>query len=83
MKCEITNTILTFVLGVLLVLGVIFALQAVNYTRDLRALNMQLENAQRNFNSLNLLLNDAIQYGKTHPDINPVLQPFEAKPAVH
>ena len=34
-------------------------------------------------NRLNLLLNEAVIYGKTHPDINRVLQPFEAKPATH
>jgi len=83
MKCEITNTILTFVLGLLLVLGVVFALQAVNYTREIRSLQTQLANSQRSLNILNLLLNDAVQYGKTHPDINPVIQPFEAKSAAH
>ena len=83
MKCEITNTILTFVLGVLLVFGVIVALQAVNRTIETRSLQMQLVGSQRSINALNLLLNDAAQYGKTHPDINPVLQPFETKPVTH
>lgn len=81
MKCETTNAILTFVLGVLVMLGVVFALQTINHTRELRSLQMRLVATQRNINVLNLLLNESVQYGKTHPDINPVIQPFETKPA--
>ena len=83
MKYETTNAILTFVLGVLVVLGVVFALKTINQTREVRLLQQQVVNAQRSVNLLNLLLNDAAQYGKTHPDINPILQPFETKPAAH
>jgi hypothetical protein len=83
MKCEMTNVILTFVLGVLVVLGVVFALKTVNRTREVRQLQVQMVNVQRSVNILNLLLNDAVQYGKTHPDINPIIQPFETKPAAH
>jgi ABC-type transporter Mla subunit MlaD len=81
MKCETTNAVLTFVLGVLVMLGVVFALQTVNHTRELRSLQMRLVGTQRSVNLLNLLLNDSVQYGKTHPDINPIIQPFETKPA--
>ncbi len=83
MKCETMNSILTFVLGVLLVLGVVFALKTINHTREVRLLQSQVVNAQRGVNILNMLLNDAAQYGKTHPDINPIIQPFETKPAAH
>ena len=34
MKCETTNTVLTFVLGALALLGVIFALQTIFRTRE-------------------------------------------------
>lgn len=83
MKCDTTNCILTFVLGVLVVLGVVFALKTINHTREVRLLQAQVANAQRSVNILNLLLNDAALYGKTHPDINPIIQPFETKPAAH
>jgi hypothetical protein len=79
MKCEVTNMILTFVLGVLIVLGVIFALRAVIHTREFRALQTQMIVSQGNLNRLNLLFNDAVQYGKTHPDINRILAPYETK----
>ncbi|MDE3066666.1 MAG: hypothetical protein KGJ60_03855 [Verrucomicrobiota bacterium] len=82
MKCETTNMVLTFVLGALVVLGVVFALQTVFRSRELRTLQTQTLVCQGNLNRLNLLLNEALQYGKTHPDINPVLQPFESKPRV-
>ena len=81
MKCKILNTILTFLLGVSVLLGVIFALRTVVHTRELRILQSQMLTCQVNINRLNLTLNAAAQYGKTHPDIEHILQPFEPKPA--
>ena len=81
MKCETFNTVLTFMLGVLALLGVFFALRTVFHTHDLRALQTQMLNCQVSVNRLNLTLNAASQYGKTHPDIEHILQPFETKPA--
>jgi hypothetical protein len=83
MKCETTNTILTWVLGALVLLGALFALQAIFRARELRTLQTQVIACQSNMNRLNLLLTEGLQYGKTHPDINRVLQPFEAKSAAH
>jgi ABC-type transporter Mla subunit MlaD len=80
MKCETTNTVLTLVLALLVVAGVIFALQSIFRTREFRTLQSQIIARQTNLNRLNLLLNEAIFYGKTHPDINRIVQPFEAKP---
>lgn len=81
MKCETFNTILTYVLGAVVVLGVIFALRTIFHTRELRSLQAQTLNCQVNLNRVNLTLNAASQYGKTHPDIERILQPFEPKPA--
>jgi len=81
MKCEILNTILTFLLGVSVLLGVIFALRTVFHTRELRTLQAQMLSCQVNVNRLNLTLNAAAQYAKTHPDIEHIIQPFEPKPA--
>jgi hypothetical protein len=83
MKSETFNSILTYVLGALVVLGVVFALRTIFHTRELRALQAQMLNCQVNINRLNLTLNEAVQYGKTHPDIEHILQPFEPKPAAH
>jgi len=82
MKCEVLNTVLTFLLGVSVVFGVLFALRTVFHTRELRTLQAQMLSCQVNVNRLNLTLNAAAQYGKTHPDIEHIIQPFEPpKPA--
>lgn len=81
MKCETTNTVLTCVLAVLVLAGVLFAMKTIIRTRELRTMQAQAMACQSNMNHLTLLLNEAVQYGKTHPDINHILQPFEAKPA--
>jgi hypothetical protein len=82
MKCEMTNLFLTFVLGALVLLGVVFALQVIFHTREFRSLQVNAIMDQGNINRMNLLLNDAAEYSKTHPDIKPILQPFE-KPVAH
>ena len=82
MKFETTNTVLTLVLALLVLAGVLFALQSIFRTREFRTLQTQIIARQTNLNRLNLLLNEAIVYGKTHPDINRIIQPFEAKPVV-
>jgi hypothetical protein len=76
-----TNAVLTVVLAVLVLAGVYFDLRAVFSQRQLRTMQAQTIACQSNMNRVGLLLNEAVQYGKTHPDINPVLQPFEGKPA--
>jgi len=80
MKSGITNTVLTLILAVLLLCDVWFALRTIIVTRELRTLQAQVIARQTNMNRLNLLLNEAVIYGKTHPDINRVIQPFETKP---
>jgi hypothetical protein len=83
MKCETTNTVLTLVLAVLVLAGVLFALRTIILTRESRSLQTEVVGRQNNLNRLNLLLNESVQYGKTHPDINRILQPFEVRPAAH
>lgn len=81
MKCETTNTVLTLLLALLVLAGVVFALQSILRQREFRNLQAQVVLRQTNMNRLNMLLNEASLYGKTHPDINRLLQPFVAKPA--
>lgn len=82
MKCEVFNTVLTFLLGVTALFGVIFALQTIFHTRELRSLNSQVVTCQFNVNRLNLTLAAADQYGKTHPDLQRIIQPYlQPKPA--
>src|SRR5208282_2389681 len=81
MKCETTNAVLTYVLGVFALLGVIFALQTIVRTRETRSLQMAI--LQKNYMlTVQSLYSDALEYGKTHPDINRILQTAQSpKPA--
>ena len=83
MKYETTNTVLTFILGVLVLLGVIFALKTINHTRELRSLISQAMTANMGLSRGQPFFNDCFEYSKTHPDINRILQPFETKSANH
>jgi hypothetical protein len=80
MKYETTNTILTFVLGALALLSVIFALQTILRTRELRLLQMAIP--EKNYMmTVQALANETFEYSKTHPDINRILKPVQSKPA--
>ena len=83
MKSGTTNIVLTWVLAVIVLAGVFFALRAIFSQKQLRTMQAQVILCQTTMNRLNVVLNEAAQYGKTHPDIDHVLQPFEAKPAAH
>jgi hypothetical protein len=81
MKCETTNTVLTLALAALVLADVLFALRTIILQRESRNLQAQVIMRQTTMNRLNAVLNESVIYGKTHPDINRVLQPFVAKPA--
>jgi hypothetical protein len=83
MKCETINTILTFILGALVFLGVLFALETINHTRELRSLTSQAMLANTGLMREQAFFNDCLEYGRAHPDVNRILQPLGIKPAVH
>jgi hypothetical protein len=83
MKNDNITTVLNLVLAVLAILGVIFALQTIFRTRELRSLQMQATQANGYRMAVEALANDAIAYSKQNPnsDILRILQPAQAKPA--
>jgi len=83
MKCETTNTVLTFVLGALALLGVIFALQTIFRTREFNTLSAQANAANTAFMRLQALANDATAYNQRspNPELARILQAAQAKPA--
>jgi hypothetical protein len=85
MKCDTTNAILTFVLGVLLVLGVVFALQAINHSREFRSLSSQTTQDQNVVLQAQALANDVAVYNQKtpSPELTKVLQSIQAKTAAH
>jgi hypothetical protein len=83
MKYETTNTVLTFILGALVLLGVIFALKTINQTRELRLLASQAMAVNTGLMREQAFFNDCLEYSKTHSDINRILQPADTKSATH
>jgi len=83
MKNDNISTALNLVLAVLAILGVIFALQTIFRTRELRSLQMQATQANGYRMAVESLANDAVVYSKQNPnsDILRILQPAQAKPA--
>ena len=83
MKNDNITTALNLVLAVLAILGVIFALQTIFRTRELRSLQMQATQANGYRMGVEALANDAVVYSKQNPnaDLLHILQPPQAKPA--
>jgi hypothetical protein len=69
MKCETMNSVLTFVLGAFVVLGVICALQTIIRTRELRTLQIQMTNINANYMRLQALANDVNAYNQKTPSV--------------
>ena len=83
MKSETTNTILTFVLGVLAVAGVIFAIQTFFLTREFRALTVQATIANNSLLQVQALANDVAAYNQKSPspELTKLLTVAQATPA--
>jgi len=83
MKYETTNTLLTYVLGLLALLGVIFALKTINHTREFSSLTTQAGNANNALVRVQALANDAAAFNQKspNPELTRILQAAQAKPA--
>jgi hypothetical protein len=83
MKNDYITTALNLVLAVLAIFGVIFALQTIFRTRELRTLQLQATQANAYSMAVQALANDTIIYSQKNPnaDILRILQPAQAKPA--
>jgi hypothetical protein len=85
MKCDTTNAILTFVLGMLAVAGVIFALQTIFLTREFRSLTVQATVANSGLLQAQSLANDVAAYNQKNPspELTKILQSAQAKVVAH
>ena len=81
MKSDITNTALILVLAILVLASVLLTLQTILRTREFGSMNARVNFARTSLLQQQALFNDCLEYSKTHPDLNRVLQPFEAKSA--
>ena len=71
MKCDMTNSILTFVLGVLVVAGAILTVQTINHARELNQLTAENLTINQNYARLQALANEVTAYDQKYP--NPAL----------
>ena len=83
MKCNTTNTVLTLILAVLVLGGVLFALQTIFRTRELRSISLQATMANSTLMQEQALFNDCLEYSKTHPAITPILESVQSRAARH
>ncbi len=88
MKCDTTNAVLTFVLGLLAVAGVIFALQTIFLTREFRSLQIRAAQAQAGLmqiQQLQSLASDVAAYNQKtpSPELARILEAARTKPATH
>jgi hypothetical protein len=86
MKFETLNGILTFVLGVLVVAGVILAVRMILLTHDLRTLQKEATRDQTLIVRTEQIYNDALVYNQKNPspELTRILQTLvPARPATH
>ena len=74
MKSNASNSILTLLLAISLVLSVIFCLQYTFQARELRRLSGQVNHINMYRNWMQSLAADCLQYSEKNPAINPILQ---------
>jgi len=83
MKCETTDTILKFVLAALVILAVMFALQAIVHMHEARLLSARATAANNYLLRVQSLYNDTLAYSQKNPspDLTRILQAVQAKSA--
>jgi hypothetical protein len=74
MKNSPLATLLTTVLAITAVSSVVLCILDIKYTRELRSLQNQVNQININVNLMNGLANETLEYSRTHPAINPVLE---------
>ena len=74
MKSNPFTTALTWLLGTSVILSIIFSIQYLFRTRELRSLQAQVAQYQVTQQHLNQLLNDLVEYSKHDSAIEPILE---------
>jgi len=83
MKSDTTTTVLNFILAVLVILGVVFALLTITRTRELRILSSNATLAQNALLRAQGLANDTAAFNAAakNPELARILQSIEPKTA--
>jgi hypothetical protein len=85
MKSDGTTTLLNFVLWMLVILGVVFAIWGITRQRELRQLTTNATIANARLLQAQSLANDATVFNASakNPDLTRILQSVQPKPAAH
>jgi hypothetical protein len=83
MKSDTTTTVLNFILAVLVILGVVFALLSITRTREFRSLTTNATLANSALMRAQGLANDTAAYNATakSPELTRILQSVQPKTA--
>ncbi len=84
MKSETVNSVLTFVLGAVILLDVIFAVQSINHTRTFRSLQytaLQDQGQLAQIQQIESVYRDAVAYNQKtpNPELTRILQATQTK----
>jgi hypothetical protein len=74
MKCNTTTAILNGVLAITTLLCVIFCLQFILVTRELRSISGQVANINNYRTGMQALANDCVAYSQKNHAIDPILE---------
>ncbi|MGO8764053.1 MAG: hypothetical protein ACLQSR_02825 [Limisphaerales bacterium] len=76
MKCEMMNGVLTFALGALVVLAVVFTLRTINLSREANRLQVQAVRINQFSLRLQALANETAAFNQKYPspDLTRILQ---------
>lgn len=74
MKNSPFATVLLTVLAFSAIASAILCILDIKYTRELRSFQMQVNQINNNVNLMNQLAADVVEYSKTHPAIEPILE---------
>ena len=80
MKSNASNTILTGLLGINLVLSAVFCFRAVTATRDLRRLSFETRAIQFEQSRFQQMANECNAYSEKNPAIIPLLESVKFNP---
>ncbi len=74
MRNDSLTAILTGILGISALAAVLLCYLYFTNIRNIRVLQSQMAQVQNNRALITALANDVVEYGKTHPDIGPILE---------
>lgn len=83
MKNDITTVLLNFILAVLVIFGVVFALLAITHQRNIRSLQINAAIAANELSRAEKLALETAAYNTSakSPELTAILQSVQAKPA--